>query len=349
MRLLRTILMLSIALPLGLVACGSAPVSRDKRDVSETPVWPLPPDEPRVRYVRSVAGPEDWGIHKSVLRRLIDFLTNKADERFVRPTGLGVRDGVLYVADPGAHALWILDAARDRMVRVAEIGDQALGSPVAVAPGPDGGVFLADSVLGKVFLLSDRGRPTGVVLQEGLEQPVGLAFDAATRRLYVADSAAHHVAVFDERGRRIATIGTPGSEDGEFNRPTHVALDRAGMLLVTDALNFRIQAFDLDGRFAWKFGRHGDSSGDLATPKGIASDSEGHVVVADALFDAVQIFDRGGDYLLAFGGRGERPGQFWLPNGLAIDAADRIYVADAYNRRIQIFATGAAARKESDQ
>jgi DNA-binding beta-propeller fold protein YncE len=344
----RLICLLALVSALG--ACGSVPVAdKGQRGAVESVVWPKPPDEPRIRYLRSVTGAEDWGIKKSLLRRVLDVLVSKAEERFVRPTGIGVRDGELYVADPGAHALWILDGARNRMVKVTEVGDETLVSPVAVAPGPDGGVFVADSVLKAVFLVSSSGGATGVVLREGLDQPVALAFDPVGQKLYVADSAAHRVAIFDNTWHLAGTFGRAGDGDGEFNRPTHIALDRAGVVLVTDALNFRIQAFDRDGHFAWKIGRHGDSSGDVAAPKGVASDKEGNVVVADALFDAVQIFDRGGNYLLAFGGRGEHAGQFWLPNGLAIDAEDRIYVADAYNRRVQVFAGGAGARKEPDK
>ena len=309
---------------------------------SDTPgaaglVWPPPPAQPAVRYVRNVAAPSDWGINNSFFGRMLDALTGKPDDRFVRPTGVAERDGVLYVADPGVPALWIIDAQQNQVRKVSSVADATLLSPVAVAPGPDGSVFVADSSLKKVFALDRNGNLLRVAAAQGLERPVGLAFDSANRNLYVADSVAHHIAVFGPNGTLVRTFGERGSGDGQFNGPAYLALDRRGTLLVTDALNFRVQAFDREGRFLWKMGRAGDGSGDFAAPKGVAADSEGHVYVVDALFESVQIFDAEGKLLMAFGEHGTREGQFWLPGGIFIGPQNEIYVADAYNRRIQMF------------
>lgn len=305
--------------------------------LGQTLVWPKPPAQARVGYLRSISAPRDWGISKSWFGRLFDALTGRGAEHFLRPTGVAERDGVLYVADPGARALWILDAAQNRSTKIVQIGDEALVSPVAVAIRQDGAVFVADSELRKVYLLDREGKLLRVVAETGLERPAALAYDAASGRLYIADAAAQRIAVYAADGAFIRTWGRAGSGEGEFNYPTHLVLDRAGSLLVTDALNFRIQAFDREGRFLWKLGRHGDGSGDFAAPKGLADDSAGHLFVVDALFGAVQIFDRDGNFLLGFGEQGTQPGQFWLPGGLFIDARDRIYVADLYNQRIQVF------------
>ena len=299
--------------------------------------WPRAPSEPAVRYVRAVAGPEDWGITASFFGRIVDALTGKRVEHFARPTGVAERGGVLYVADPGTPALWIVDTPQNHAIRVDRVGDTPLVSPVAVALGPEGIVFLADTMLKKVFRLDRTGNLLGIAAAADLERPAGLAYDVDRRELYVADSAAHHVAVFDPDGKLVRLFGERGTNDGEFNAPTHLAFDRTGALLVTDALNYRLEAFDRDGRFLWKIGRQGDGSGDFAAPKGVASDGVGHLYVVDALFDTVQVFDAKGTLLFSFGDRGTREGQFWLPGGIFIDPQDEIYVADAYNGRIQVF------------
>jgi len=301
------------------------------------PAWPAFPEQARVRYVRSVTGPRDWGITRSFWRRTLDALAGRSEELFVRPSGVAADDGVLYVTDLGAQAVWILDTKRDRAVKVTEVGSEDLASPAAVAKGPDGSLFVSDTVLDKVFLLDPNGHLQRVAASRGLQRPAGLAYDAAARELYVADAAANQVDVFDPDGALLRSWGREGSRDGEFNHPTHLCLDSSGTLMVTDALNFRIQAFDRQGHFLWKQGHQGDGSGDLAAPKGLATDAEGHVFVVDALFDAVQIFARDGSFLLAFGERGTRAGQFSLPAGLYIDTDRKIYVADAYNRRVQVF------------
>ncbi|MFQ5945799.1 MAG: 6-bladed beta-propeller, partial [Anaerolineae bacterium] len=314
-----------LALVLFAASCAVRPPAQAPEIPAEPIVWPKPPAESRIRYVRSISGPHDLGIEKSFLGRLAETLFGRTEEYLIRPTGVAERNGVLYVADPGAQALWIFDPANQQVVKVSQVGGTALASPVAVAAAPDGAVFVADSWLKKVFLLDREGKLLQTVVEDGLDRPVGLAYNETIARLYVADSAGHRIAVYRGDGTRVLTWGSRGSGDGEFNRPTHLALDRSGTLLVTDALNFRIQAFDQEGRFLWKMGHHGDGSGDFAAPKGVAEDSLGHLYVVDALFDTVQIFERNGTFLLSFGERGVQPGQFWLPGGIFISRQDRIY------------------------
>jgi len=346
----RTLPRLAILLAalLGVTACTApSPPPAPGAPLADAPVWPRPPEEARVRYLRTVGNASDWGVHKSIFRRALDALTGHVDGHLVRPTGVAVAGAVLYVADPGARALWIFDAGNGRSVRVEEIGGVRLASPVAVAARPDGSAYVADSVLKTVFHVGIDGALLGIAAQEGLQQPTGLAFDVAADRLFVADPGANRVVTVGPDARVSGARGDGGEDEGQFNRPTHIAVDASGTVIVTDALNFRIQAIDRDGRFLWKLGHHGDGSGDLAAPKGVASDRAGHIYVVDALFDMVQVFDRDGSFLLGFGGHGEGAGQFWLPNGLAIDGNDRLYVADAYNRRIEVFALLTPAAKES--
>ncbi len=301
------------------------------------PVWPQPPARPRVRFVKTVARPADLGITPSIWERVSQIVVGREEEWLIRPTAVVAVGQLMYIADAGAQALWVLDAAAGRFRKIQKAKDEPLVSPVALAVGTEGRVYLADSFLAKVFVYDSELRLVATIADPNWRRPAGLAFDKARERLYVADSAAHRVWVHARDGRPMGGIGQRGAGDGEFNFPTHVAVGPGNMVYVTDSLGFRIQAFDPDGRFVSKLGQHGDSSGDFAMPKGVALDSEGHVYVVDALFDAVQIFDRRGRFLLAFGERGLHPGQFWLPAGAFIDPADRIYVADAYNQRIQIF------------
>src|SRR5450830_428157 len=53
---------------------------------TEVLVWPKPPEQERVRYLRSVTGPADWGIARSWMRRLVDTLTGRSEEVFMRPS-----------------------------------------------------------------------------------------------------------------------------------------------------------------------------------------------------------------------------------------------------------------------
>jgi DNA-binding beta-propeller fold protein YncE len=316
---------------------AASPPASPAEQAASGPVWPKPPAPPRVHYLRSIAGPEDWGIAKGFLQRLMDKVSGRQDLHFVRPTSVVERGGVLFVADPGAQALFIFDAPAHHVLTVNAAGNEALLSPIGLALGPDDKVFLADSGLRKVFTVDREGKVLPFAAGERWMRPVAVAWDAAGSRLYVADSAAHRIGVYGPDGTPLQSFGSNGIRDGEFNSPTHLALAGDGRLFVTDALNYRIQAFDAGGSFVRKMGSHGDGAGDFASPKGVAVDAQGQLYVVDALFNAVQIFDRDGALLLGFGETGTKPGQFSLPGGIFIDGKNTLYVADSFNQRIQLF------------
>lgn len=321
------------------VTSGCAPsVHRSTEPGAPAPqVWPAAPARARIRFVRSVARPEDLGVRPSIWQRLSQIVAGKQEEWMVRPTAVVTTGTVMYVADPGAQVLWMVDTERGRFRKTGTAAAERLISPVGLALDGAGRIYVVDSFLAKIFVYGPNLEFLGAIKDPEFRRPAGLAFDVTTDRLYVADSAAHSVWIYTSAGERVGAIGRRGAGEGEFNFPTHIAIDRAGTLYVTDSLGFRIETFDRDGHVKGSFGRHGDSSGDFSSPKGVAVDGEGHVYVVEALFDAVQIFDARGRYLLSFGARGIRSGEFWLPVGVFIDRQDRIYVADAYNQRVQIF------------
>ncbi|TPW20610.1 MAG: NHL repeat protein, partial [Elusimicrobia bacterium] len=202
---------------------------------------------------------------------------------------------------------------------------------------PDGRLFVADSALGRVFILDKEGRPAGELRGDpaGLGRPVGLAL--AEDRLYVSDVARHRVAMYDLAGVFIAAFGRRGGGLGEFNFPTYLWYEAARRRLwVCDSGNFRVQRLTRDGVPDGAVGGPGNRPGYLARPRGVALDSDGHLYVVDGAFEAVSLFDRDGRLLLFVGSAGSAPGEFALPGGLFIDTGDRVLVADTLNARVQI-------------
>jgi DNA-binding beta-propeller fold protein YncE len=299
-------------------------------------VWPPPPAEPRIAFERSIAAASDLGLRESWLGRAASAFTGgqRGREAFVKPFGIALDEaGNLCLTDTGANAVCFFDLERRRCWRWDQAGKVRFVSPVAVAK-QDGVIYLADSGAQRVLAFGEDGK-LRFQIAAPLQRPAGVVI--AGERLYVADSEAHCIAVFDRRGRFQFTFGTRGVGPGEFNFPTHLAADAQGRLYVTDSMNSRVEIFDSSGRFLSEIGSLGDGSGHFSRPKGVAVDDFGRVYVADALFDNFQVFDAAGQFLLDVGAAGSGPGEFWMPAGIAVGRDGRVYVADSYNCRLQVF------------
>jgi DNA-binding beta-propeller fold protein YncE len=327
----------ALGLVLLLGACGGP--AKPTPDIAARPVWPPPPAAARIAFEQTFSMPDDLGIHKGLWERLADLVLGPEERAMVRPMAVvKTAEGVVYVADPGVQGVHRFDPAGESYALIRGEDGRPLPSPVGLALGRDGEVYVTDSALGQVLAIP-AGAETARALprQAGLEQPTGIAFDPDSGRLYVVDTAVHRVKVLGMDGRLQSSFGGRGSAAGELNYPTMIWRDRHGRLLVTDALNFRIQTFAADGSFLGKFGEPGQAVGWQARPKGVAASRFGHVYVVDSLLHAVQVFDRSGTFLMSLGSQGREIGQLWLPAGIFVDDRERIYVADAFNRRVQVF------------
>ena len=182
-------------------------------------VWPAPPAEPRITYLRSLKSPADIGQSANVLSRFGHWITGENGQRLAlqKPFGLALdEDGNLCITDTGANAVCFLDFKHKQWRRFTTAGKTALASPVAVAKR-NGIFYVADSELGKVLAFHADGLMS-FEITNSLVRPVGLAI--AGGNLAVADSQTHAVQVFDLAGKLLFSFGKRGAGPGEFNFPT---------------------------------------------------------------------------------------------------------------------------------
>ena len=333
---MKPIVAISLVLAAACAGCGATGQSPARPPALLEPshiTWPAPPQKARITYLYSFSAPADLGYRESLGNAIKELLGGGKFQGMVRPYAVAADDRMLIVADPGLSAVHIFDHGRKRYSLLNSAGGTAFGSPVGAALGSNS-MYVADSAVNRVFVLDERRRLVREI--GGFERPTGVAFDRTRERLYVADTHAHAIRVYDREGQFIGSLGERGSADGQFNFPTHLDI-RNGRLFVNDTLNFRIQIFDLEsGQHVGSVGEHGDRAGYFAQPKGIVASSDGNLFVTEAVFGSIQIFNVQGEFLLGFGSPGPGPGQFQLPGGLAF-WDNRVYVADAGNRRIQVF------------
>jgi len=217
--------------------------------------------------------------------------------------------------------------------RVRRAGKIPFSSPVSGCAGP-GGIYVSDSALRIIAHFSNGLKFKSVLFSDPARRVTGIA--GFGDRLFCTDTENHEIVIISAAGKIRKEFGRRGIKPGEFNFPTHIAVDK-DYIYVTDAMNFRIQIFDHKGVFQGMFGKNGKKGGDFSKPKGIAVDSRKRIFVADIIFDSVQVFDLNGRFLSYFGGPGKEQGQFWMPSGVMIGKNDVIFVADTYNSRLQLF------------
>ncbi|MCB1742636.1 MAG: SMP-30/gluconolactonase/LRE family protein [Gammaproteobacteria bacterium] len=160
---------------------------------------------------------------------------------------------------------------------------------------------------------------------------------AGDGRVYVSDTVARCVHVFDARRGRYFAFGL--RREGRLVKPLGLTLDAAGQVYVADASARRVVMFDALGLYLGSFGD--DSI--LQRPTDVTVSADGsRVYVADVggvESDRHQVvaFDRAGRVLFRIEGRGAGPGQLNLPVSLALAGDGTLYVLEAGNFRVQAF------------
>lgn len=176
-------------------------------------------------------------------------------------------------------------------------------------------------------------------IYSGLTSVTGLAIDGSDN-LYVLDGGAGQVKKFSPSGQLVASWGSPGTGNGQFNGPSAIAVDPTGTsVYVADTENNRIQKFDAAGNFlaAWGGPESGCAAGSFSEPLGISTDSAGNVYVADTGHYCIQVYTPNGLFLRRLGTYGSGPGQFpGGPTSVAIGPSGEVYAGDAINR-VQVF------------
>lgn len=266
-----------------------------------------------------------------------------------RITRLSVTDdGELYLLDNVLHKIARFD--RDGQFVTAwgrqgygpgEFTFQIEGGSRAsvMAATPDGQIYIADAT-NRIQRFDDRGRlltvfnvntpAAGQVLRVG-----GLAVDGSGN-LYVTDADGHRVQKYDRDGNAILGWGAQGIENGQFQAPMSIVVDRQGSVYVADSLS-RIQKFDATGRYITGWGVRGDGDGEFRAGLSMAVSPQGIIVATDSINNRVQAFDADGNYLTQWGNGGSEIGQLSRPGSVAIDGQGHIYVAESLNRRVQKF------------
>ena len=185
-----------------------------------------------------------------------------------------------------------------------------LHSPIALAVGSDGNVYVTDNGPA-VSVISPDGN---VIRRWGSEgsKPGEFSFGAPSEahgsiavgpdgRVYVSDSGNYRIQVFSPDGNFIRQFGIHGDKPGQLLRPFDLAVDQAGDVYVADDQGETVSKFSPTGSFVWRIGGFTATDPDLVGHEHLANiDVHGRVVMANDDKNRILYIDSRGHKVDAF-------------------------------------------------
>ncbi len=196
------------------------------------------------------------------------------------PSGLGISDRGLWVADSGNHRLVLLSPADGALLETIALDSDL--HPIDVCEDSDGRLWVAASPEDRLLVLDADG---AVVLEideadgAALEGPRGLASDGEGG-MFVAEALGGRVLHLGSDGHQRAVLARWGPGEGEFYKPKDVAVLADGGLVVVDSHHGLAQILERDGTFR-QLVSGPDAPHQFGFPVGIAAHGDS-LLVADA-------------------------------------------------------------------
>ena len=171
-------------------------------------------------------------------------------------------DGACYVADAGREQVVVFDKNGHYL---STIGTQNELKPRDVAVGGNR-IYVADLQKHRVCVFDKTTHNLILEIPRSEDQtnqaralftPTNLGLDSKGN-LYVSDTGAFRVQVYDSEGRFLSSIGEMGDGPGQFARVKGIALDRENRLYAADAMSQVVQIFNNEGRPLTWFGEPGN-------------------------------------------------------------------------------------------
>ena len=261
---------------------------------------------------------------------------------------VGTPEGRILVVDPKARMILRVDPS----YLLPDQGFDARGKPLSVALLGDA-IFVGNSEDRKIDVYEAIGGGYRTSFGAGLvERPADIVADTGLALLFVLDTKAKQVTVFDEDGTVIRNISAPGSGTGQLASPVALGLDPGrGELLVSDygeaAGNAAsVKIFNYDGSYVGMVDGEGSCnfmgcSGGFSRPQGVYAHGE-NLFISDGLLATVEIYSRTtGSKVATLGGRNTGYPQLRFPTDVYVNAAGDVFVASYQSGSVDVFTGGA--------
>ena len=240
------------------------------------------------------------------------------------------KDGVVCVSDREKHTIHIFDAHLKHARCIKNKGDKEgqLKSPRNLAFSKDGELIVACT--DRIDVLTLDGQFVRRFGFEG-DGKVSDACDIAVRsngQVYIADYGNDRIAVYEEDGSFLYSIGEQGTGPGKLTGPKGVAFYKDEKLVVSDHGNNRLQVFTPEGVYISEFGSYGTGMGQFNHPLSLAVTDEGYLLVPEYNNNRISIHTLTGKPLLTWNGNESPRGPFNRPTAIAMRNTGECFVVE---------------------
>ena len=204
------------------------------------------------------------------------------------PNGLCIdKTGRIIVGNRIDNKIFLFEEDGECVVEIHN--GSSLKKPRGISFDAQGNLVVCDTGNKCVTFFSPEGRILKSIGKDKLEMPACcLCFED---KIFVSDHKDHSIKVFHIDGRFLYKFGSYGNSNWDLNRPSGLALDKTGHLLVCSFSNHKVQVFTLDGKFVTQFGELGKEMGQMYSPSAVSVLQSGHIVVCEQGNCRLQIFE----------------------------------------------------------
>lgn len=296
-------------------------------------IFPPPPDTTRIQYLTSISNSQAITGQKSAFARFI--FGDYKQQSIVKPYGISVHEGKIYICDTGIDALEIIDLDKHSFEYFTPAGLGQLKKPLNCFVDDNGFLYVADGGRCQIVIFDKNGKYVNSFGDTENFKPTDVFVNED--KIWVANVLNNRLHVYSKDSNKLLYTW-PDSESGNEDflySPTNIYVTK-DIVYVSDFGDFKVKLFTHDGEFIMSVGSYGEKIGQFVRPKGIAVDRDLNLYVVDAGFENTQIFSKEGKLLMFFGGPYKRPGDMWLPAKITIDYDNLQYFQNFVNERFNL-------------
>ena len=243
--------------------------------------------------------------------------------------------GRYFISDERLHRITVYDHAGAYQFHWGQSGngEGELDTPSGLAFDSQDNLYVADTYNHRVQKFTAAGRyllTLGANDGPNLNLPWGLTTDLHDN-VYVADWGNDSIKKFSSQGEGLAVFGSPGRGDGEFTRPSSVAVDQDGYIYVADWGNERVQVLDSSGGFVTKVRGQATLSEWAENFLRVNGEEAAARATADLEMDIEFVVDDPHEE------SSHIEKLFWSPVSVKLDSQGRLYVTETSRHRVQVY------------